>query len=90
MTRRTKFLMICTDIDKTRDECLEWYGVLKEHLGDKVKSIIEERRIETPFAIIDFAYVESIYGARGYSIILKLEEDDEKVLRLAIGEEPLK
>ena len=29
-----------------RDEHLEWYGVLDEHLGKKAKGFLEERRIE--------------------------------------------
>lgn len=88
MARRTKILMICGDIDKTKDECLEWANVLDEHLGKKAKANIEARRIETPFTIIDFVWQKPVFTS-GYRVVLNVEEDDEKVLRLAIGEELL-
>lgn len=89
MNERIKMLIVFNGVDKVRDKCIEWCDILQKHLDKKVKCIIEERRVETPFAIIDFAYVQSIYGAKGYAVILKSEEDDEKVLRLAIGKETL-
>lgn len=89
MARRTKILMICGDINKTRDACIEWANVLDEHLGKKTKSDIEARRIETPFTIIDFVWQKPVFTS-GYKVILNVEEDNEKVLGLAIGEESLK
>lgn len=84
--RRTKLLLICEDIEKERDECLEWTSVLQEHLGKNIKCFIEERRIETPYAIIDFVWNNPLIKS-GYEIILHSGENDEKVLRVAIGEE---
>lgn len=84
--RRTKLLLICEDIEKERDECLEWTSVLQEHLGKNIKCFIEERRIETPYAIIDFVWNDSLVKS-GYKIIIHCGADDEKVLRVAIGEE---
>lgn len=92
MARRIKIMIICNGIEKQRDEFLEWCGVLEEHLSKKVKCFIEERRIETPYAIIDFMYSKPLYTS-GYKFIFNasddiyLEEKDEKILRLAIGEE---
>ncbi len=91
MARRTKIMIICHNIDKQRDEYLEWCSVLEEHLGKKAKGFLEERRIETPFVIIDFVYLEPLYRG-GYKIILDMnkdlitEEQNEDLLRLAIGE----
>lgn len=91
MKRRTKIMIICNDIDKQRDECLEWHGVLNEHLGKKAKCNIEERRIETPYVIIDFVLLKPIFTS-GYKFVLDLqkdlstEEQNENLLRLAIGE----
>ncbi len=94
MTRRTKIMIICNDIGKQRDKYLEWYVVLEEHLGKKAKGFLEERRIETPFVIIDFVNLEPLYKS-GYKIVLNLnkdlvsEEQNEDLLRLAIGEKVL-
>lgn len=94
MARRTKIMIICNDIDKQRDEYLEWYGVLREHLGKKAKGFLEEIRIETPFVIIDFVNLEPLYKSR-YKIVLNIdkdlitEEQNEDLLRLAIGEKML-
>ena len=91
MRKRTKIMVICNDIDKQRDEYLEWYGVLDEHLGKKAKGFLEERRIETPYAIIDFVFLKPMYTS-GYKFVFNLQEDlnteeqNEKLLRLAIGE----
>lgn len=92
MAKRIKILLICTDIDSQRNECLEWACVLEEHLGKKIKSNIPDRRVETPFAIIDFDFAgepEASYFHKNpnkYELVLRPEEDDEKILRLAIGE----
>lgn len=94
MTRRTKIMIVCNDIDKQRDEYLEWYGVLDEHLGKKAKGFLEERRIETPYAIIDFVFQKPLYTS-GYKSVLDLqndlnsEEKNEELLRIAIGEKVL-
>ena len=88
MAKRTKILILCETIEKTCDECLEWFAILEEHLGKKAKSNIEARRVETPFVIIDFVFKESDYRNE-YKLILNNNEDDEKLLRLAIGEESL-
>ena len=91
MSRRTKIMVICNDIDKQRDEYLEWYGVLNEYLGKKAKGFLEERRIETPYTIIDFVFLKQLYTS-GYKFVFDLqkdlntEEQNEKLLRLAIGE----
>lgn len=91
MTRRTKVMVVCNDINKQRDECLEWNGVLEEHLGKKAKCLMEERRIETPYAIIDFVFQKPLYTS-GYKVVLDLqrdlnsEEKNEELLRIAIGE----
>lgn len=92
MARRTKIMIVCNDIDKQRDEYYEWYGVLDLHLGKETKGYLEERRIETPYAIIDFVFLKPLYTS-GYKFVFDLqkdlstEEQNEKVLRLAIGEE---
>ena len=94
MARRTKIMIVCHDIDKQRDEYFEWYGVLEEHLGNKAKGYLEERRIETPFVIIDFVYLKPLYKS-GYKIVFDIdkdlitEEQNEDLLRLAIGEKML-
>lgn len=88
MKRRTKIMVICGDIDKKRAEYLEWMCVLDEHLGKKAKGFLAERRIETPYAIIDFVALQPTYTS-GYKIVLKSGEDDERILRLATGEEVL-
>ena len=84
MKRRTKIMVICGSIDKERAEYLEWTCVLDEHLGKKAKGFLAERRIETPYAIIDFVALQPAYTS-GYKIVLKPEEDDERILRLATG-----
>lgn len=92
MARRTKIMVVCNDIEKQRDECLDWYGVLDEHLGKKAKCFLEECRIETPYAIIDFVFLKPTYTS-GYKFVFDLqkdldtEEQNEELLRLAIGEE---
>lgn len=86
MNKRTKIIMVCDTIDKTRDEFLEWWSVLEEHLGKAVKCLTADRRITTPFAIIDFA-PEAPADTKGYKIILHTNQDDERLLQLAIGEE---
>ena len=94
VTKRTKIMVVCNDINKQRDECLEWNGVLDEHLGKKVKCLIEERRIETPYAIIDFVFQKPLYTS-GYKIVYDLQKDlctkeqNEELLRLALGEKML-
>ena len=91
MARRTKIMIACNDIDKQRDEYLEWYGVLNEHLGNKAKGFLEERRIETPYTIIDFVFQKPLYTS-GYKLVFDLQKDlnteerNEELLRLAIGE----
>lgn len=85
MKRRTKILIICGNMDKERDEYLEWSCVLDEHLGKKTKGFLAERRIETPYAIIDFVALKPIHTG-GYQLVLNAGEDEEKVLSLAIGE----
>lgn len=91
MARRTKVMVVCNDINKQRDECLEWNGVLEEHLGKKAKCLMEERRIETPYAIIDFVFQNPLYTS-GYKVVLDLQKDlnseekNEELLRIAIGE----
>ena len=95
MAKRIKILLICTDIDNQRNECLGWACVLEEHLGKKAKANIPDRRLETPFAIIDFDFEgepkESYFhkNPKRYGLVIKPEEDDEKILRLAIGEESI-
>lgn len=91
MARRTKIMIVCNDIDKQRDEYLEWYAVLDEHLGNKAKGFLEERRIETPYTIIDFVFQKPLYIS-GYKLVFDLQKDlnteerNEELLRLAIGE----
>lgn len=87
-------MIICNDIDRQIDECLEWNSVLEEHMCKKVKCFIEERRIETPYVIIDFVFQRPIYTG-GYSIVFDIqkdlgtEEQNEELLRLATGEKIL-
>ena len=56
------------------------------------KGFLEERRIETPYAIIDFVFSKPIYTS-GYKFVFDLqkdldaEEQNERLLRLAIGED---
>lgn len=94
MSRRTKIMVVCNDIDKQRDEYLEWHEVLDEHLGNKVKGFLEERRIETPYTIIDFVFQKPLYTS-GYKVVLDLQKDlnfeegNEELLRMAIGEKVL-
>lgn len=92
MARRIKIMIICDGMEKQRDEYLEWCGVLDEHLSKKAKCFTEEKRIETPYAIIDFVYSKPLYTS-GYKVIFNVldnkdsEDQNEKILRLAIGEE---
>lgn len=94
MKRRTKIMIVCNDIDKQRDAYLEWYGVLNEHLGNKAKGLLEERRIETPYTIIDFVFQKPLYTS-GYKLVFDLQKDlnteerNEELLRLTIGEKIL-
>lgn len=94
MAKRTKIMVVCNDIDKQIDECLEWNGVLNEHLGKKSKCIVEERRIKTPYVIIDFVFQKPLYTS-GYTVVLDLqndlnsEEKNEELLRIAIGEKSI-
>ena len=85
MARRTKIMIICGSLDKERDEYLEWAGVLEEYLGKRAKCFTSERRIETPYAIIDFVHEKPLFRG-GYNVVLHIEEDNEKILSLALGE----
>lgn len=94
MSRRTKIMVVCNDINKQREECLEWNSVIEEHLGKKIKCFMEERRIETPYVIIDFVFQKPLYTS-GYKVVLDLQKDlnseegNEELLRMAIGEKAL-
>lgn len=93
MARKVKVMIVCNDINSQRDAFLEWNSVLEEHLGNKSKCLIEERRIETPYAIIDFVF-QKLYTSR-YKVVLDLQKDlnsegeNEELLRMAIGEKVL-
>lgn len=83
MARRSKILIICKNIDKTRDEYLEWCGVLKEHLDEKAKCYNAERRIETPFTIIDFVWSQPV--STGNYKVFRCGENEETILKMATG-----
>ncbi len=98
MGKRTKIVMLCGSLDKARDEFLEWASVLEEHLGTKAKVHTYEKRIETPYVIMDFSpdtaegcEESQKQSVKGYSVVASVEkaneQNDENILRLAIGED---
>lgn len=86
MIRRTKILVVCGNYGNALDEYLEWQQVLKDECESGVRCIIEARRIETPFCIMDFVATKPIYH-KEYRYILPETCDSEKALAIAIGED---
>lgn len=85
MNKRAKVLAVCGTFDKELEECLEWYGVLKDELDKGVKCNIEIRRVETLFCIMDFVVTKPIF-CKEYQYILPETCDSEEILAIAIGE----
>lgn len=84
--RRKKILVVCGSYDKALDDFLEWCQVLQDECKKGVKYNTPQRRVETPFCIMDFVNEKPVF-CKEYQYILPENCDSEKALAIAIGEE---
>lgn len=83
---KEKVLYICGRNNSPSKECSEWYKSIKSALAHNIS--IEENRIETPYAIIEFVHRRPLF-TRKYDFVLKADKQDNDVTLfvLAIGKD---
>lgn len=59
--KKEKVLYICDNNHIPLLECSEWYEAFKSALSKDENINMEKRKIETPYAIIDFVYRKPLF-----------------------------
>lgn len=80
--KKDKVLYICSRKYKPSVECSEWYESFTSALSKDVT--MENNRIETPYAIIDFVLRKPLFTYK-YDFVFSDNKEDDDVLLFAIG-----
>lgn len=86
--KKEKVLYICDNNHIPLLECSEWYEAFKSALSKDENINMEKRKIETPYAIIDFVYRKPLFTWK-YDFVLNADkkDDDAKLFAIGIGKD---
>lgn len=81
---KKRILYICDNNHIPSLECSEWYKAFKSALPKGKNINMEKRKIETPYAIIDFVYRRPLFTWK-YDFVLNADKKDDDAILFAIG-----